>query len=110
LRIRGIEVAYDNNDKELTCGKEGTQVDFNHTEKDQKPGTASAKLEPIGGHIRLRILVDKIFIEIFANNGEVYMPVGAIPDDGQPKTLELFTEGGAARVRSLTVRELESVW
>jgi hypothetical protein len=30
--------------------------------------------------------------------------------DGQAKTLQLFAEGGDPRVRSLAVRELESIW
>jgi hypothetical protein len=34
----------------------------------------------------------------------------ALPEDGQARNLELFAEGGAARVRSLAVRELESIW
>ena len=49
-------------------------------------------------------------IETFANNGEVYMPQDALPEDGQAKTLELFSEGGVVKVRSLAVRELEAFW
>ena len=38
------------------------------------------------------------------------MPQDALPEDGKARTLELFAEGGAAKVKSLAVRELESIW
>jgi fructan beta-fructosidase len=110
FRIRGVEVAYDRKEKELTCGKEAVEVASNKTEKDQMPGKASAKLELSGGRIQLRILVDRTSIEVFANNGEVFMPMGAVPEDGQAKTLELFAEGGAAHIDELTVHELKRIW
>ena len=38
------------------------------------------------------------------------MPQDALPEEGQAMTLELFTEGGAAKIKSLAIRELESIW
>ena len=110
FRIRGVEVAYDQKEKELTCGKEAAEVASNKTEKDQTSGKNSAKLETSSGRIQLRILVDRISIEVFANNGEVFMPMGAVTEDGQDKSVELFAEGGTAKIRSFAIRELESVW
>jgi len=37
------------------------------------------------------------------------MPMGVIPPDDD-RTLEVFTEGGAATVRTLEVYELRSAW
>jgi fructan beta-fructosidase len=106
FRIRGLEVAYDVNTKTLTSG----WAAFDAKERGLISGQSSARLEPSGGRIQLRILVDRVSIETFANNGEVYMPQDALPKDGQAKTLELFSEGGVAKVKSLAVRELESIW
>lgn len=39
--------------------------------------------------MRLRILVDRTTIEIFGNDGRMYMPVEVIPDDGN-RSLEVF--------------------
>ncbi len=110
FKIRGIEIAYDTKEKKLTCGKEGVEATFDKILDKWRSGEESAKLETYGGRIQLRILVDKTSIEIYANNGEVFMPMGAVPEDGQDKGLELFVEGGPAEVRSLAIRELESVW
>jgi sucrose-6-phosphate hydrolase SacC (GH32 family) len=106
FRIRGLEVAYDVKTKKLTSG----WAAYDAKEKGLISGESSARLEPSGGRIQLRILVDRTSIETFANNGEVYMPQDALPEEGQANTLELFTEGGAAKVRSLAVREIESIW
>jgi fructan beta-fructosidase len=92
FRIRGMEIAYDAREKELKCGKN------------------VAGLMGDNRRIRLRILVDKTSIEVFANDGQVYMPLASVPRDGQERGLEFFAEGGAAQVDSLAIRELDSVW
>jgi sucrose-6-phosphate hydrolase SacC (GH32 family) len=57
----------------------------------------------------MRILVDRVSIEIFANDGRIYMPVRAIPEKDE-RTLEVFTKGGIVKIRSLKLRELKSIW
>lgn len=89
--IRGVPVVYDVKKNELSCGRPKT------------------KLKPIDGKIRLRILVDRVSIEIFANDGKIYMPIRAIPE-GNQKGVEIFTEGGSTKISSLTVHELKSIW
>jgi len=110
FRIRGVEVAYDAKAKTLTSGKKSAKVADDAKAKTPASGKESAKLETSRGHIQLRILVDKTSIEVFANNGEVFMPMGAVPEDGQAKTLELFAEGGTAHIDELTVHELKRIW
>ncbi|HCO92660.1 MAG TPA: 2,6-beta-D-fructofuranosidase [Phycisphaerales bacterium] len=68
-----------------------------------------AKLKPIDGKIRLRILVDRVSIEIFANDGRIYMPIRAIPESDE-RTLEVFTKAGNIKISSLKIRELKSIW
>jgi fructan beta-fructosidase len=110
FKIRGIDVVYDSKEMTLTCVNRGGEGVSNKLNKDQPSGKSSASLDPIEGRIQLRILVDKTFIEIFANNGEVFMPMAAFPGDGQDEGVALFAEGGTANVRSLVVRELDTVW
>ncbi len=61
------------------------------------------------GTVRLEILVDRTSIEVFGNDGRVYMPVHAIPPDGA-RSLALFAKGGSAKLISLEVFELDSAW
>jgi len=89
--IRDIPVVYNVRKQELTCqGK-------------------TASLKPVDGGIRLELLVDHTSIEIFGNDGRVYMPIGVIPADNS-KSLEIFTKGGNTEVKSLEVCELNSAW
>ena len=91
FKIRGVTIEYDTKEKKLSCGDK------------------QADLKPRNGKIRLQVLVDRISIEIFANDGEIYMPMGAIlPDDAG--TLATFSRGGNTQVSELAVHELKSAW
>ena len=48
-------------------------------------------------------------IEIFANAGRIYMPIGVILAD-EDKSLQVFTNGGNTKISSLEVYELHSAW
>jgi hypothetical protein len=66
-------------------------------------------LSPISGVITLQILVDRGTLEIYANNGLVYMPMSVPPAVGaQP--LSLVASGGGAQLRSLNLYNLGSAW
>jgi sucrose-6-phosphate hydrolase SacC (GH32 family) len=53
--------------------------------------------------------VDHNSIEIFANSGRMYMPIGGIlPEDD--KSIKLFSEGGTTNLETLDVWELRSIW
>jgi len=89
--IRGVPVTYNVAKQELSCQKN------------------KATLKPADGRIRLEILVDRTSIEIFGNDGRVYMPMGMILADN-PKAFEIFTKGGNTEVESLDVVRLRSAW
>jgi fructan beta-fructosidase len=89
--LNDYTVTYDKINKELICGEN------------------KAKLFPINGKIRLRILVDRVSTEIFANNGQIYMPMRTLPTEGK-KGIQMFSKGGSTKVTSLKVRELNSIW
>jgi fructan beta-fructosidase len=91
LNIRDISVAYDASSQEISChGK-------------------TAPLKPQHGVITLEILVDRTSIEIFADDGRVYMPIGVHLVD-KPTTLGLFTEEGNLDIEELQVHALKSIW
>ena len=89
--IRGLPLTYNAEKNLIAC-------------KDKK-----ARLKPDDGKIRLELLVDKNSVEIFGNNGSMYMPIGQIlPEDN--KSIELFTKGGKTQVEGIEVYELNSAW
>jgi len=91
FRLRGVPITYDVRKQELLCqGKR-------------------AALNPVAGRIQLRMFVDRTAVDIFGNNGRLYMPMGIIvaPEN---RSLEISAKGGGARIVALTVYELESAW
>lgn len=91
IGLRGIQLLYDVKKMELTC-------------QDKK-----APLRLINGRIRLRVLVDRTSVEIFGNDGALYMPMAAVPNP-ENRSLELSVAGGAARLVNVAVHQLKSVW
>jgi len=91
LTIRGVPVVYDVGKQALSCqGK-------------------TAPLKPAEGKIRLQVLVDRTTIEIFGNDGRVYMPIGTVAKDDD-KSLGVFTKGGNVKIGALEVCEVRSIW
>jgi len=91
VNVRGVAVTCDVSAKTLTCLDK------------------SAPLPLTDGSIRLRVLVDRTSIEIFAGDGQVYMPMSVLPAD-EDRSLALSIAGGTATVNSLEVFELQSAW
>ncbi len=113
--VNALPIAYNRDNNRLSCGE------------------VKAKLKPADGKVRLRILVDRTTLEIFANDGRVYMPV-RIPIDSRglsilfsnsrkaflpeadaitrtgKRGLEVFTKGGSIKIGSLKVHKLNSIW
>ncbi len=69
----------------------------------------SAPMAPDNGRVRLRILIDRTTVEVFGNDGDVVMPACFLPEENTAP-LELFAAGGAARLVSLDVYPMRSVW
>jgi len=89
--LRGVPVVFDAQKQELSCL--GRRTAF--------------KL--VAGKLRLRLIVDRTSIDIFGNDGRLYMPMGVIVPGGNV-SLELYARGGSARIAKLTVHELRSAW
>ena len=72
-------------------------------------GENKAPLKPESGKIRMRILVDRVSIELYANDGRIYMPIRAYPDKGK-KGLKLFSKHKNILISKLKIYKIKSIW
>jgi len=86
----------------------GGIVEYGAAEKRLMALGQEAPLEPEQGCIGLRILVDRTSVEVFAGGGRIQMASCFLADPQKPLRLE--TVGGAARIRSLQIWALRSIW
>jgi sucrose-6-phosphate hydrolase SacC (GH32 family) len=87
----------------------GTAVTYDVRKQQLQSHNKVADLKPVEGRIRLEILVDRTIIEIFANDGRIYMPMGGIlPDDN--RSLEVFTKSAETTLCYLEIYGLKSIW
>jgi fructan beta-fructosidase len=91
LTVRGNQVVYDNVAHQLSCAGN------------------SQPLNPVNGSIHLRVLVDRGFVEIFGNDGLVYMPANVNPTAGA-LPISLAAGGSGAQLLSLNFYNLGSAW
>ncbi len=97
------------NASEFTFVLRGTPVVYSVAKQELSCQSKTAPLKPESGTIQLEILLDRTSVEIFANRGRIYMPIGVIPaDDNQ--SFQLSTRGGPAKIQSLEVYRLRSAW
>src|SRR5204863_6375821 len=89
LTLRGIPIVFDLVKSELLC----------------QSHRAPAPL--VGGHLQLRVLLDRTSIEIFVGEGRSYVPMPAQPRP-EIRTLSLSARGGTARIVRLEVAERKS--
>jgi sucrose-6-phosphate hydrolase SacC (GH32 family) len=91
LVVRGMPVTYGVAKLELVCADR------------RNP------LPPVNGKVRLQVLVDCTSLEIFGNDGLLYMPMAAkfAPDD---PSLVLTVSDATVHFDSLEVNELRSIW
>ncbi len=95
--------------REVGFDVRGTRIVYNVTAKQLSCQDRKAPLAPLGGIIKLEVLVDKASVEIFANDGRIYMPMRAIhPSDNT--SLGIFSTGGNARIVALNCFEMQSAW
>jgi sucrose-6-phosphate hydrolase SacC (GH32 family) len=87
----------------------GKSVVYNAAENVLKCSDKQAKIKPVNGKLRLRLLVDRTSLEIFVNDGQVYMPIKVLLKDRVESGVEFFTDD-AVKVKSMTVHQLKSIW
>jgi len=109
FEINGFPVSYNVEEKRLTAGDIAERRPGGDEEEEEERDHSEATLAPVDGKIKLRILVDRPSVEIFANDGRIYMPMGAVRDLNN-KSLKIYAKGGTAHIEELTVHEMEPIW
>lgn len=95
LRLRGVE--------------EGKPLEISHEGKTLKVGRQSAEVPLLrGGKLRLRLLVDRSVVEVFANDSAVFSVAHALADG--PNGIEFVSDRGSTLIRETTIWPLRSVW
>ncbi len=115
--LAGIQAELMDISATIDCGKaaeialavRGTPITYDVAKQTIACAGKVAPLKCPGGKLSLRVLVDRDSIEIFANDGEVYMPIGKI-HSAENRSLDLSAKDGAAKLADLTVWELRSAW
>jgi len=68
-----------------------------------------SKLVPVDHKIKLRLIIDRSSIEVFANQGEMTFSKHFLPDPSN-MNLELYSSGGPVKVNFMEAYRLESIW
>lgn len=115
--LEGIQGELLDIETELTVGDadeirfylRGVMVTYHHCRGLLQCGGQAAPLQPIEGKIRLRMLVDRTTIEIFGNDGLVYLPTAAKVTPGD-HVLKMGARHTGLSINRLVVHELASIW
>jgi len=91
IDLCGTPLIYDNIGRQITC--EGI----------------TQPLAPINGLVHLRMLADRGMVEIYGNDGLVYMPMSVPPVAGS-QPISAVASGSGANVVSLSLFRLGSAW
>lgn len=88
---------------------QGVTVTYNASTRQISCNGDTQPLPAINGNVQLEIVMDLDTIEIFGNNGQLYMPLPANNSSGN-SLISLTCSGGSATFGSLTVNKLKSIW
>jgi len=91
FNFRGVDVTYDAAKGEVGCNHLHAPVTLDH------------------GILKLRILLDRTTLDIFAENGLVYVPLAILPPISN-QSESLTAVGGSAEIVSLKVYPMQSSW
>jgi sucrose-6-phosphate hydrolase SacC (GH32 family) len=91
VRIRGVEISYDVKTQILSLGN------------------YKVKVKPQKGKLRLRALLDRCSVDLFANDGSAYLMDSAFPDNSKA-ALEYYAGGGQVTVKNIEFYRLNSIW
>ena len=86
--IRGFWVIYDSQESILLCANGRTKL-----------MGKSVFTEVVNNSIKFRVLLDRLSIEIFVNDGEIVFPFGYLPEDDS-RDLSVAVRGGTADLQA----------
>ncbi len=93
----------------ITFTFQGVTVTYNATTQQISCNGVVNSLAPSNGVVQIEIITDRNTIEIFGNNGQLYMPLPVSNPDGNA-LISLSSTGRSATFNSLTVTKLKSIW
>lgn len=95
--------------KQITLNVRGTAITFDTTTRELACSNLRATVPLLEGRLFLRVLADRTTLEIFGADGLVFMPQPVLPKAGD-QSLALTATGGDAKIVSLAVHHLQSIW
>ena len=95
--------------KELVLEVRGVPITYNVASQELTVDGVKAFVPLQMGNLSLIVFADRTGLEIFANNGLQYIPIN-INISGENRSMLLTAKGGAAKVSSLDIYELKSIW
>lgn len=95
--------------KEIVFDIRGEKAVYNVADQQLLFMERKAQVIPIENKIKLRFIIDRNSVEIFANQGEVTFTRLFYPDPSN-MNLRLTSAGGAFRINTMEVYRLESIW
>ncbi|MDZ4800910.1 MAG: glycoside hydrolase family 32 protein [Bryobacteraceae bacterium] len=86
----------------------GQEIRYSKADGKLLSGTATAPLKLSGNRLKLRIIVDRPSLEVYADEGQVSLSTVSLVE--KTDTTVRLLEGTKSRVTALTVNHLESIW
>ncbi|MBR5626157.1 MAG: GH32 C-terminal domain-containing protein, partial [Thermoguttaceae bacterium] len=99
------------NAKKLTFDIRGQKFEFLLDEKQVVSGDVIAPAAPIDGKLTVRVLMDRMSMELFVNDGLTQIAQCFVPEDNASyPNLEVSSDGSDAVLENLEVWKLQSVY
>lgn len=95
--------------KTMVLDIRGVPVNYNVTKQELTVDGVTAPAPLQHGRLNMIVYADRTGLEIFANDGLLFMPININLAESN-RTLSLTAKGGTARVQQLTVYQLKSIW
>ena len=117
LNVRGLVINYDDTKKEFNFtnsarvkGEKAGMLTLpkNRQRRYGDTGFRAIPAPAVGGKVKLRVLVDRASLELFANDGQAAASFVVVPDPGNRR---IMLEGNDdLAIESLVLNELKSAW
>jgi len=104
VTVREFDIKYNVATSQLIC--EGPDNDFGPSSFSEP---IAVLLHPTEGVVQVEIIVDRTFVEVFADDGRYYLPLGTYLVDKDP-AVKVYSENGNTKLNEFEVYELSSVW
>jgi sucrose-6-phosphate hydrolase SacC (GH32 family) len=97
------------NSKEIVFNIRGEKAVYNTSKQQLTFMDSRARIIPTKNKIKLRFIIDRNSVEIYANEGEVTFTRLFYPDNSN-MNFSLIAQGGEFKIEKMEVYKLESIW